>query len=97
MVDDLESGRRLNILRVKAESRARWRSGVEAIVEKERARWIRRNAAKSRKRAAEKAVYERRKRDEESRKRQRATEAGRKRQRAIDQRFRQRHKTFPLT
>ena len=90
-VYDLESGRRLSVLRMKAENRGRWRSGVEATVEKERMRWIQRSAAKSRKRAAEKAAYERRKKDEETRKRQRATEAGRKRQRAVDQRFRRQH------
>ena len=87
-IDDLENGRHLEILRRTAVNRSKWQSGVEAIVEKERARWIERSAAKSRKRATEKATYECRKRDEEARKRQRATETGRKRQRTIDQSFR---------
>ena len=87
-IDDLENGRHLNILRMTAENRSRWRSGVDAIVEKERMRWIQRNAAKSRKRAAEKMIYERKKRDEETRKRQRTTQTDRKRQRTIDQCFR---------
>ena len=77
-----------DILRRTAVNRNKWRSGVEVIVEKERARWIKRNAAKSRKRAAEKVTYERRKRDEEARKRQGTTKAGRKRQKTIDQYFR---------
>ena len=42
-----------DILRRTAVNRNKWRSGVEVIVEKERARWIERNAAKSRKIAAE--------------------------------------------
>ena len=87
-VDDLENGRHVNVLRMKAENRSRWRSGVDAIVSKERMRWIQRNAAKSRKRAAEKMIYERKKRDEETRKRQRTTETDRKRQRTIEQCFR---------
>ena len=89
-IDDLESGRHMDILRRTAVNRSKWRSGVEAMAEKEHARWIKRNAVKSRKRAAEKVTYERRKRDEEeARKRQRTrTETGRKRQRTIDQYFR---------
>ena len=74
-------------MRRAAANRGKWRSGVEAIIEKERTGWIQRNAGKSRKRMAEKVTYERWKRDEEARKRQRVTEAGRKRQRAIDQHF----------
>ena len=45
-IDDLENGRHLEILRMTAVNRSKWRSGVEAIVEKERARWMERNAAK---------------------------------------------------
>ena len=62
-------------MRRTAANRDKWRSGVEAIVEKERAGWIQRNAVKSRKRMTEKVTYEyeRRKRDEEARKRQRTS------------------------
>ena len=67
---------------------SRGRSGVEAIVEKEHARWIKRNAVKSRKRAAEKVTYERRRRNVDPRKRQRVTEANGSRKRTIDQYFR---------
>ena len=87
-IDDLENGRHLEVLRRTAVNRSKWMSGVEAIVEKERARWIKRNAAKSRKRAAEKATYECRRRDEDARKRQRVTEANGNRKRTIDQYFR---------
>jgi len=87
-IDDLENGRHLEILRMTAVNRSKWRSGVEAIVEKERARWIERNAVKSRKRAAEKVTYERRRRDEDARKRQRKTEVNGNRKRRIDQYFR---------
>ena len=79
-VDDLESGRRLDILRMTAKSRDRWRSGVDMIVEKARMRWIERNTVKSRKRAAEKMAYESKKRNAESN--------SNKRQRTIDQCFR---------
>ena len=76
-------------MRRTAVNRDKWRSGVNAIVKKEYARWIKRNAVKSRKRAAEKVTYERRKRDEEARKRRRVTETDGKRQRTIEQYFRQ--------
>ena len=71
-----------------AVNRSKWRSGVEAIVEKEHARWIKRNAVKSKKRAAEKVTHELRRRDVDARKRQRTTEANGSRKRAIDQHFR---------
>ena len=79
-VDDLEDGRSLEVLRVKARNRDRWRSGVDVIVGKERMRWIQRSTVKSRKRAAEKTAYEIKKRSEESR--------SDKRQRTTDQHFR---------
>ena len=71
-----------------AVNRRKWRSGVEAIVERERVRWLKRNAVNSRKRAAEKVTYERKRRDEDARKRQIKTEADGNRKRTIDQRFR---------
>ena len=61
-VDDLESGRRSETLRMKAGDRSRWRSRVldviviMIVVEKERMRWIQRNTVKSRKRAIEKTT-----------------------------------------
>ena len=88
-IDDLESGRHMDILRRTAVNRSKWRSGVEAMAEKEHARWIKRNAVKSRKRAAEKVTYERRRRDVDARKRQRVTEANGSSKRTIDQYFRQ--------
>ena len=87
-IDGLENGRHLEILRRTAINRSKWKSGVEVMVGKECARWIKRNAAKSRKRAAEKATYECRRRDEDARKRQRVTEANGNRKRTIDQYFR---------
>ena len=45
-IDDLEIGRHMDILRRTAVNRSKWRSGVEAIVEKEYARWIKRNAVR---------------------------------------------------
>ena len=57
-------------------------------VEKERARWFKRKAVKSRKRAAEEVTYERKRRDEDARKRQTKTEANGNRKRTIDQHFR---------
>ena len=58
------------------------------MVEKEHTRWTKRNTEKSRKRAAEKITYERRKREEEARKRQRTTETNGGRMRTIQQYFR---------
>ena len=87
-VDDLENGRRIEILRRTAVNRSKWRRGVEAMVEKEHTRWTKRNTEKSRKRAAEKITYERRKREEEARKRQRTTETNGGRMRTIQQYFR---------
>ena len=87
-IDDLESGRYMDILRRTAVKRSKWRSGVEAIVAKEHARWIKQNAVKSKKRAAEKVTHERRRRDVDARKRQRTTEANGSRKRTIDQYFR---------
>ena len=86
-IDDLEGSRHIDILRRAAANRSKWRSGVEAMVAKEQARWIKRNAEKSRKRAAEKVTYERRKREAEARKRQRATVADGSKRRTIDQYF----------
>ena len=61
---------------------------MEATVERERVRWLKRSAAKSRRRAAEKATRERKRRDVDVARRQRETEASGGRERAIDQRFR---------
>merc|ERR1711880_26142 len=82
-VDDLENGRQLEILRMTARSRHKWRDGVDAIVEKANVRWTHRNTMVSRKRAAEKMAYENKKKGEENR-----SEARKKRQRTIDQHFR---------
>ena len=57
------------------------------MVAKEQARWIKRNTEKSKKRAAEKVTYERRRREAEARKRQRTTVADGSRKRTIDQYF----------
>ena len=86
-IDDLEGSRHIDILRRTAANRSKWRRGVEAIVAKEQARWIKRNTEKSRKRAAEKVTYERRRREAEARKRQRATVADGSKRRTIDQYF----------
>ena len=82
-VDELENGRHLEILRMTARSRHKWRDGVVTIVEKAHKRWTHRNATVSRKRAAAKMAYENKKRGEERR-----SEARQKRQRTIDQYFR---------
>ena len=82
-VDELENGRQLEILRMTARSRHKWRDGVVTIVEKAHKRWTHRNAMVSRKRAAEKMAYENKKKGEENR-----SEARKKRQRTIDQYFR---------
>ena len=82
-VDELENGRQLEILRMTARSRHKWRDGVVTIVEKAHKRWTHRNAMVSRKRAAEKMTYESKKKGEENR-----SEARKKRQRTIDQYFR---------
>ena len=82
-VDDLENGRQLEILRMTARSRQKWRDGVDAIVEKANERWTQRNAQVSRKRAAEKMAYDDKRKDEDNR-----SEARKKRQRTIDQYFR---------
>ena len=79
-VDDLESGRQLDILRMPTTNRSRWRNGVDMIIEKAHMRWIQRSTVKSRKRAAEKMAYESKKRNAESN--------SNKRQRTIDQYFR---------
>ena len=86
-IDDLEGSRHIDILRRTAANRSKWRRGVEAIVAKEQARWIKRNTEKSRKRAAEKVTYERRRREAEARKRQRTTVADGSKKRTIDQYF----------
>ena len=78
-VDELENGRRLEMLRMTARSRRKWRDGVVAIVEKAHKRWTHRNTLVSRKRAAEKMAYENKEKGEESR-----SEARQKRQRTID-------------
>ena len=81
-VVDLENGRQLEILRMTARSRHKWRDGVDAIVEKANVRWSQRNAQVSRKRAAEKMAYENKRKGDESR-----SETRQKRQRTIDQYF----------
>ena len=76
-VDDLDNGRHLVILRMRAERRDLWRDGVAVIVKKEHRQWTKRNKAKGEKRAAEKIAYEAKKSNEENRRR-----------RTIDQYFR---------
>ena len=85
-VDDLESGRQLDILRMTATNRNRWRSGVDMIIEKARMRWIQTNSVKSRKRGGEDGVWSMRVRSKN--KKRREENRSDKRQRTIHQYFR---------